>query len=641
MQKQKQEEEYLKAFISRLHCLPERLQPHLADLIPSKLITRVRKEFYNPNVLEMATCILYSIFGISGSQIPVNERIRHWFQDLEQIGAESVEGYAMRADFQDVEDTFILKAPRDPNEADLLHELFIGLYGTNRLRNILPNFAYLFGGFQCSAPIIQPKTQVVGNQVIRRDEVNVVSYCEDITTDTVPYVIYENISPAVSMAKYVQTCSGPQFMLAFIGIILALRRAWLSIGFVHNDLHTENVLIRNMGERMSIPYSTPWGIRFITTDQIPTIIDFGRSRIRYRDVGYGFSGMELVAIFEDFPLPIIDVYKLLLFSYEAMINAGNWSCFNYTKSIAAYFIPGLKLSDPNYTQKLVNIISEEREIVYYYIDLREGNNLRLFQRFIRETNNPNGVTGVYPERWLRAYNFTFDAFLNYLRTSFNLNTTLTLRPEANLAYCHGKGCGSKAEILNSFFERPLNQIPTAEDFYEFYDLYTYTKTRAEVKTRIKADFNRIYPRAKDDYLMHVLDQLNIFRDLVIEIDPNLRILNKDLTYIANLAEQYREKVTQIADAVSHWEDLKFYFQIGNYIADVYQDTDLHIQIQDLEQQTMPYRLALDRYKEQTFVDARYWNTKLRDPTFLMQAQDESILEWMHLVFPKVAEIINA
>lgn len=629
----------LSNYVARLRYSPERIQPHLADLLAENLVRRVRDDFYNPVVLEMATCVLFAIFAATTSKIPINERIRYWFRDLEQIGAESVEGYAMRTDLGLVEDTLILKAPRDPANSDILHELFIGLYGTNRLRSILPNFAYIFGGFSCSAPIIQPRSEVVAGQVVRRDEVEVVSYCETPEKGTldqtqVPYVIYENIAPAVSLASYVKTCTAEEFFLVFHELILALRRAWLSLGFVHNDLHHENALIRQLTQIYSFPYSTPQGKRFITTDQVATIIDFGRSRIQYQGQSFGFTGLEFVGVFEDMPLPYLDAYKVLFFCLFTMMQE-NKAAFDRVKPLAAYFYPELNPEAPDFDRRLRRLLTDKRKDVYYPFDLDDNDQVRFRQLY---QDHAAGLPITGPQEWVRAVSFDYDDFLVAMSRLCDCSF-LTVEPLAPIAYCRNETCGQSFDVLNSFFERPLNQLPTPEDFFELYDLHTNEDATLRFKQDLVNEFRPSYSRARDDYIMSLLGQVNTIRDVVTEIDPNLTLTQLNFRAIVNIAGIYRERFTQIAEAISDWKHLPFMVEIGQYVANLYHDDDLIQQINDLIQQGLPYQLRLAEYVERLVADRAYLLRLLEDETIIGQDANNADLGWLRLVFPEALDVL--
>src|SRR5436190_712755 len=82
-------------------------------------------------------------------------------------------------------------------------------------RSYVPNFAYVFGGFKCSAPILQDPKYILGSA--GRYPVNWCNSGLDIE-----YIIYENIAPAVSFKEYVKKCTFEQFLDKYLQIIYAL-----------------------------------------------------------------------------------------------------------------------------------------------------------------------------------------------------------------------------------------------------------------------------------------------------------------------------------------------------------------------------------------------------------------------------------
>src|SRR5579884_2098120 len=112
----------------------------------------------------------------------LQERLGEWFTQLKRIGTESTAGFAFQGDMKKEKNVFIVKTSQNPETDDLQHELFVGLFGLNQLRSTkqgLPvyNFAYIFGGFKCSPPLVSPQDKTA------------VAWCNNMK-DTVNYVFY-------------------------------------------------------------------------------------------------------------------------------------------------------------------------------------------------------------------------------------------------------------------------------------------------------------------------------------------------------------------------------------------------------------------------------------------------------------------
>jgi len=264
--KQKRNEEYLikntsQCSTSELDLLRDRIPGLKAQELKRNSI----KKLYNAEAMKGTMCAIDSIFYTSPYDVgssKLNDRIRLYIHNLRNVGDESLDGYALLSDFENVKDMFILKVARDPKDDTLLHELVIGLHGTNTLRKYIPNFAYVYGGFKCSPPLIDPVTKKVVTWCLNND-------------NPVNYVIYENISPAVSMEKYLETCTGQEFLQAYLQVLYSLRTAEIAISYSHYDLHTANVLIRTLDiPKFQLVYNTENGLEYLSTSMIATIIDY-------------------------------------------------------------------------------------------------------------------------------------------------------------------------------------------------------------------------------------------------------------------------------------------------------------------------------------------------------------------------------
>lgn len=122
------------------------------------------------------------------------------------------------------------------NDAPIFHEAFVGFYGTNRIGS--PNFAKILG--------VQPEAQcpVSSDFFYRKGD-----YCS--------YVIYEYIE-GPTLKESLLTLDTKSLKKIYKELFHALRYAYNSVGFVHYDLHTRNIIIRK---------------------DHPVVIDYGRSKI--------------------------------------------------------------------------------------------------------------------------------------------------------------------------------------------------------------------------------------------------------------------------------------------------------------------------------------------------------------------------
>src|SRR5690606_9854597 len=135
------------------------LRDHLSGLQAHELREIMTEQYYNPQVMKGAKCLVDSIFYTSPydlGSLYFNNRIRLYIHNLRELGINTSDKYALIGDFENVKDMFLMKVSRSPEIDNLSHELIIGIYGTNSLRKHIPNYAYIYGGFKCSPPLIDP-----------------------------------------------------------------------------------------------------------------------------------------------------------------------------------------------------------------------------------------------------------------------------------------------------------------------------------------------------------------------------------------------------------------------------------------------------------------------------------------------------
>ena len=315
----------------------ESLQDKLPNISTEEFKLLMRDNFYDQRLMQAILCITDSIFYPAENlgKVSKNQRIKRWIDKLIRIGLPSAEGVAFKSYFDVSDDVFVIKSPQTSG-IDLTHELVVGMY-INELREKVPNFAYVFGGFNCSKPIVD------------LGEKEPLAWC-NTDKKSVTYIIYENISPVVSLDEYNTTCTFTRWLDKYLQILLSLIIAYDVFLFNHFDLHSRNVLIRKVdpsvtkgNEFFFIPYTLPDGSTvYIKTDGVSTMIDYGYSHIRVGDKDFGIADVRLAnfAVYPTTGFPLHDAYKLLMFSANEMLESGNMSCFRRVSDIIKFFNVG-------------------------------------------------------------------------------------------------------------------------------------------------------------------------------------------------------------------------------------------------------------------------------------------------------------
>ena len=466
---QKNDEE---SYIMKTNICPvnqlEYLRDHINNIDVNKFKELVHDHFYDPAVMKEAMCISNSIFYLKPANpgsFETNDRIREWIQNLKQIGEPSIEGYAMNASLvnnnEAANDIFVLKAPQDPLTDNLIHELFIGLH-LDDLRQYVPNFAMVNGGFKCTSPVIDTNKKVV-------------SWCLN-TNSSVNYVMYENIQPSVPLGKYVANVSFIQALDKYMQVLYALKTALKKYDYTHYDLHAENVLVWDVdpSNNISIPYYTEKNkIEYLTTDKIAMIIDYGFNHINVNGKHYGIYDRVAYGVNPDRSFPAYDAYKLLMWIVYRMATAGNME-YKKFEPIFRYF---------NRTDSFEQALSDQAQISFSLPYNRETAAISL------------------------------DDYLRYIREKVpDVNQIVTeMKPSNRIIGCDGTDIcmtqGQVVEMLN------INKPITVSTVFQFYDVVS----RLEAERRFD-DIKDIMSRFDVDM---ALNQANIrYTNLEKRIEQN-------------------------------------------------------------------------------------------------------------------------
>ena len=152
-----------------------------------------------------------------------------------------------------------------------INHLFVALFGTNHLRKFVPNFAYIYSGVQCCNPIID----CIDNKPLNC-LYNQPSY----------YLIYENFGSSPTLLSQSKSMTFDYFLLYYLQILLALRKALEICNFTHYNLDGDNILLYQLPTLAAIEYDSFYGKRYIHTNKIAMIINYDYSFISYNNKTY-------------------------------------------------------------------------------------------------------------------------------------------------------------------------------------------------------------------------------------------------------------------------------------------------------------------------------------------------------------------
>ena len=212
---------------------------------------------------------------------------------------------------------------------NMIHELVIGFI-LNTIRNLTPNFMYVWAGFSCNAP---KKLGPVSFAELRlknsvKNNYDFDTLCSSNTPDNLePIVLSEVVDVYSTFSKFFDDffLSDPKIVLIVLFQIFAsLSIAQDKFRFVHGDLHANNILIKRLDEPTRIVYNLGEREYGIETEFVPIIIDYGLSRATYQGrtltmLSYmgdfrrfnGFDQMFQVDPNPDMFMPLYDAARLL------------------------------------------------------------------------------------------------------------------------------------------------------------------------------------------------------------------------------------------------------------------------------------------------------------------------------------------
>jgi hypothetical protein len=192
--------------------------------------------------------------------IPVLDYIvKDYFKPIEKFGRQSANGTAYKVGWKGDKDWIcVLKVAQGvaKQQADLFHELAVGL-ALNSLREKVPNFMYVWGGFYCDSPKMSLD-------------------CISTTPQKITTLALFEMVPGKELLELYEKLTSKQILEIIIQVCIALLSAQNKYKFVHYDLHGGNVIIRSHVKQIKVRVKT----HEFSTSFVPQIIDYGMSSMQ-------------------------------------------------------------------------------------------------------------------------------------------------------------------------------------------------------------------------------------------------------------------------------------------------------------------------------------------------------------------------
>ena len=167
---------------------------------------------------------------------------------------------------------------------NMVHELVIGFI-LNTIRNLTPNFMYVWAGFSCNAPKNLGPLPLIDTTDSVKKKHNFDTLCDSNASNNLePIVLSEIVEVYKTFAGFFDEFSDTDAKISLIvlfQIFASLSIAQDKFRFVHGDLHANNVLVKKLDAPVTITYNLG-GVNYsIETQFIPVIIDYGFARAEF------------------------------------------------------------------------------------------------------------------------------------------------------------------------------------------------------------------------------------------------------------------------------------------------------------------------------------------------------------------------
>jgi len=277
---------------------------------------------------------------------------------------------------------------------DHINEAFIGLFGTNKLREKIPNFALIYD------ILFDKKCPTIYNNDPDAIYLFEAKYCSYILYEYIEgitlrqFILEANLEIGLNMLEVLK--------VIIKQIIFSLYEANILIDFTDYDLHDQNIIIKELPEEITIIY--PNSGQKVITKYLVVIIDYGSSHIKYNGINYGKIFPEGNINNESFWMH--DIFKILMFLYKNTIDR-----IIIYKDIMEKHTTSDRIN--NAMHKMIITSDTLKEYIVNLLSFFTGENMTDNIFSIYTESNP-----YYAIRQMNKFNnekFSFDNFISFVK----------------------------------------------------------------------------------------------------------------------------------------------------------------------------------------------------------------------------------
>lgn len=323
--------------------------------------------------------------------------------EIMAISTSSAEGNVLSSGFRHINDMLVIKVNKPPvkvpgmTDREFVENLHLTILGTyheyvvgkclNELRSIIPNFIYTYAIFQCLS----------ASNVNKGDRYKIC--IGDINAG---HIFIQHLKNQKTLESLAKDLSSVELGKLFLAIFCSLAMANIKMEFCHYDFHAGNVMVRTLDRPITLKYNIGGKDILVNTKYIPTIIDFGVSRIKKNSiVYYRIKQDELIRGHPEMlsgNYPAIDIYKMVSHIISVLVR-GN----HVTLETAPFFKELINSILHNFTprdQTRLNMldanpaagVAENQRTFFYPVDMPVSNSFASIISFLMKYADSKAVT---------------------------------------------------------------------------------------------------------------------------------------------------------------------------------------------------------------------------------------------------------
>jgi len=435
------------------------------------IANEAKTKFWNASLLEYLFCVFNTSLVLEQQNPRENLRLannKNVIDNINQLVSlkSGQYGDAWKVNLNGIKDLIVIKTPIDSRHDDLFHEFFIGVECLNKLREVIPNYMYIYGYFNCELP----EKKLGAKEAVhfcRLHAPQPAINTKQVKTPSGSYLITEYISGL----RFGEWCRNPQnknlerYLSYILQIVFSLQVAGSSCQYTHYDLHDANVLLRDIDNETYIKYNIGGNDIYIKTDKVATIIDYGLSKVTVDGESFTPNGnSDSWARYR----PVVDLYRILGWSLLGIsISDKDLTFFREVVKLLEWFeFYRNYLSKGNTSESF--LLAEHRNGFILDFDA----NVEILDK----NNQKVMVTQTFSKaKQEEAYKYPLLDFWNFVRKTFPevVNNIITNKVPANVLNCDSMQCPS----LDSILKESMNISNDIRNEVKGYSPTTQKKTR--------------------------------------------------------------------------------------------------------------------------------------------------------------------